>query len=620
MVKVLLVGWEETDWVLLAPLIEADQLPAVASLLERGVVADLRSLDNPVPALLWTSMATGRSPVEHGVLDHWALDPVSGELRPAGLVDAEVPSLWRLLSAAGMSCHVVNWFASHPAQPISGVSVSDRFGELSLAGSAADWPVPHGSVCPVERLADLERLRCHPSLFSAADLAPYIRDLESINLDDDRRPIEIASLLATTSSVNAAARYLLANEPWHFLAVRFHGIAAVCHRLLRAHVSDEGDHHHYSGLLSSILRVHDRMLAGLIELAGPDTTVLLVSEQGVVTPSKPWRRQSGLLAMAGPTIRADQLIHGAHLLDVVPTLMRLFGIAAPAAMTGSVLHQVFVDSRPIGSLMPAPSLEMANSTDPLEDQEAVAQVLALGFPLFSSHELRLQEAHRHRRDVNRVLVQIEAGDWAAAAPLLRQLAAESDALPGFSLLEAYAHLCCGDLQEASRSTADARQRLGSSVLVLVLEALIAMGRQQLIEALHRLEEAEQLGETDPFAQGRLGLAWLELGRLDRAEQHIRASLAQQPADAILRLSLAAVLIDRQCPAEGLLEAQRVVSQLHHNPVCHAVLGQAQLACGQPQAARASLNRALDLHPSRVQRARIVQFIASIKDTKHGREA
>jgi tetratricopeptide (TPR) repeat protein len=612
--KVLLVAWESCDWDLLTPLIEADQLPTVSGLLARGVLADLHSLDSAEPALLWTSLATGLRPERHGVLDRLARDPTSGELRPAGLVDSSEPSVWALLSSVGVSCHAVNWFGSHPVEPLSGVAVSDRF-RLITGPLQSSWPPAKGSVLPEDRLEDLACRRCHPSVLKAEDLAPYIRDLAAINLDQDRRPLEIATVLAETASVQAAARWLLENEPWRFLAVRFHAVASIYRRFQCIGSSSTYDQHHYGRVLTSVLRLHDRMLADLLELAGKDVTVLLVSEQGVVTVD-PWRRQSGLLAMAGPGVRSDQLLERAHLLDVVPTVLQLFGFAAPDVNEGSVLLQALEESIAAAPLLP---LSMPPQSQPaavvgrqlLQQQEAVAQVLAQGLPLFSPAEQTLQQSHQRRKEFNRVLLLIEAGDWQSATRILEQLADDAEAPPGLLLLHAYGLLHCGDLPGASRATAVARRKGGISVLVLVLEALIAMGRQQLVVALHRLEEAELLKESDSFAQGRLGLAWLQLGRLDRAEHHLRQSLERQPGDAPLRVMLAAVLVDRQRPREGLEEVGRALLHLDHSADAHAVAAQALLGCGWKDAASEAYRRALARASSPPQRDRITAALLAL---------
>ena len=74
-------------------------------------------------------------------------------------------------------------------------------------------------------------------------------------------------------------------------------------------------------------------------LAGPDTTVIVVSDHGfhsdhlrpTFTPRVPagvtvWHRKQGVFAASGPGLLADELVHGASLLDVTPTILALFGL------------------------------------------------------------------------------------------------------------------------------------------------------------------------------------------------------------------------------------------------------------------------------------------------------
>ncbi len=57
--KVLLIGWDAADWKVIDPLIEQGKMPALKSLIERGVYGKLQTLDPPLSPMLWTSIATG---------------------------------------------------------------------------------------------------------------------------------------------------------------------------------------------------------------------------------------------------------------------------------------------------------------------------------------------------------------------------------------------------------------------------------------------------------------------------------------------------------------------------------------------------------------------------------
>ena len=247
--RLLLVAFESVDWDLVTPLIARGQLPNLAALIENGVIADLASLQPAVPALLWTSLATGVRADRHGVLDHLQIDPLSGELLPLTPAQRKVKTLWQLLADAGLICHAINWTNSHPAEPLSGIAVSDRFASISLSSPQQSWPLEPGSVSPQAMADSLALVRCHPAAFDPEDIAPYIHDLAGIDLRLDRRPIEIAEILAQTASVNGAARWILEHQPWNFLAVRFHGIGALIRRFMacqspRLDGVNEADGHH----------------------------------------------------------------------------------------------------------------------------------------------------------------------------------------------------------------------------------------------------------------------------------------------------------------------------------------------------------------------------------------
>src|SRR5918994_1800683 len=51
--------------------------------------------------------------------------------------------------------------------------------------------------------------------------------------------------------------------------------------------------------------------------------------------------QDGLLIVSGPGIAPRGPISGMQLMDVTPTILRLFGIEVPADMQGRVVEEVF---------------------------------------------------------------------------------------------------------------------------------------------------------------------------------------------------------------------------------------------------------------------------------------
>src|SRR5579871_6022566 len=93
----------------------------------------------------------------------------------------------------------------------------------------------------------------------------------------------LARIQAECFSVHAAATWVLEQEAWDFLAVYYPSIDHFSHAFMNYHppkpewvAPHEFDL--YQDVIASAYRFHDLMLARLLYLAGPDTTVLLVSD------------------------------------------------------------------------------------------------------------------------------------------------------------------------------------------------------------------------------------------------------------------------------------------------------------------------------------------------------
>src|ERR1700686_4795819 len=99
------------------------------------------------------------------------------------------------------------------------------------------------------------------------------------------------------------------------------------------------------------------MLGTLLERAGIDTTVILMSDHGfhpdhlrpASIPNIPAgpaieHRDFGILAIRGPGIKKDELLHGSSVLDVAPTILAIYGLPVGEDMDGKVLSQAFVNT------------------------------------------------------------------------------------------------------------------------------------------------------------------------------------------------------------------------------------------------------------------------------------
>src|SRR5439155_7736677 len=125
--RVMLIGIDGADPAIIARLIARGRLPTLARLMREGAYGPLRSREPLLSPVVWTTIATGRRPQDHGVLDFVEVAG-DGRLVPITSSGRRVPALWNITSQFGHSSGFVGWYASYPVEPIRGFELSDRIG------------------------------------------------------------------------------------------------------------------------------------------------------------------------------------------------------------------------------------------------------------------------------------------------------------------------------------------------------------------------------------------------------------------------------------------------------------------------------------------------------------
>ena len=98
----------------------------MAGLVERGTMGRLVAPGPVLAPLVWTTVATGHRADKHGVLVAEEFDPGTGRVAPVSRSARRTEALWTITARAGLRTHAVNRCASHPAEPLTGICVSDR--------------------------------------------------------------------------------------------------------------------------------------------------------------------------------------------------------------------------------------------------------------------------------------------------------------------------------------------------------------------------------------------------------------------------------------------------------------------------------------------------------------
>ena len=124
--RVIFIGLDGADWSLLDRYTADGTMPALARLVREGASGTASTLHPPLSPLVWTSMLTGVSPLEHRILDFLRVNPVSHQREPITSDERQVPAIWNMASAAGKKVGSLGFWATYPAEPVNGLMVSDR--------------------------------------------------------------------------------------------------------------------------------------------------------------------------------------------------------------------------------------------------------------------------------------------------------------------------------------------------------------------------------------------------------------------------------------------------------------------------------------------------------------
>lgn len=122
--RVILLGLDGATFDLLLPPAERGILPNFKRMLELGAHGILRSTLPPYTAPAWTSLASGKNPGKHGVVDFWQRSLPGGPKIPVSYKSIRTALLWDYLNARGRTVGLVDVPLTYPPPSVDGFVVS----------------------------------------------------------------------------------------------------------------------------------------------------------------------------------------------------------------------------------------------------------------------------------------------------------------------------------------------------------------------------------------------------------------------------------------------------------------------------------------------------------------
>jgi tetratricopeptide (TPR) repeat protein len=663
--KVLLVGWDAADWKVITPLMDSGLMPNLEKLVSEGVMGNLATLYPILSPMLWTSVATGKRAHKHGIHGFAEPDPHTGAVRPITNLGRKTKAVWNILNQQGLRSHVVGWWPSQPAEPINGAMVSNLF-QQAPGQLGRPWPMRPGTVHPPRLAEVLAECRIHPGELDGDQLLPFVPRAAEIDQEKDPRLGNIAKVLAENAGIHAAATALMQMEPWDFMAVYYDGIDHFSHGFMKYHPPrldwiDEDDFELYKAVVNTAYRYHDLMLGTLMHLAGEDAAVIVCSDHGFhpdhlrpkELPNEPAgpaaeHRHFGMFAMKGPGIKRDELVFGATLLDITPTILSLYGLPMGRDMDGKPLLSAFEaapEPAAIDSWDAVPGdagthLDADKRVDAGDAQEAIRQLVELGYmdPPNADQEMAVAQTVRELR-YNLARDCIDCGKQREALPILEQLweAFPDESRFGVSLLQSL--LALGRTQEAEAAlerlvrekqryaaeaaaeltalgeawkarkpeelTSEEQQRLNKlrkragvnfhAFAWLRGQLLDAQGKPE--QALLVLAEAETVQTHNlPSLYQKQGEILLKLRRWREAEERFQKMLAIDPVNPQPHAGLCRCHLSRREWQQALDIATTSLGLLYHQPRLHYYCGFALANLSRDREAAGAYQTALEQAP------------------------
>ena len=637
--KVLLIGWDAADWKVIHPLLDAGKMPNLAGLINEGVMGNIATLNPQLSPMLWTSIATGKHAFKHGILGFTEPDPNTGGIRPITNLSRKTKAIWNILSQVGLKSNIIGWWPSHPAEPINGVMVSNLYQKIPRPINAF-WPLKPSAVHPKRLIRNLAQLRCNPMQLDTGHIEPFVPRMAEVDQHSDRRLETLSNIIAETCSIENAALAVMGHEPWHFTAVYFDGIDHFSHIFMCYHppkqdrISRE-DFEIYRHVIEGAYILHDISLGKLIRSAGQDTTVILVSDHGFHSdhlrpksiPNEPAgpaleHRPYGIFVIKGPCIKKDELIYGASLLDICPTILSLFGLPQGMDMDGKILLNAFLAPPPVAAIQSWDAVDGNSGEHPTDIEldssdsyEVVQQLVALGY-IERPDEDQEEAAGQAQREqeFNLARSYMNANRYLEAIPILEKLVEDwpDQYRFGIHLADSYLSVSrTGDARQALDGILAKKEENALKAQKAIhefeelhketnLEYLHPEEEQQLIEwrreaslnpplvnylmgsllhaegnyedALERLERAEDTDTQNPRLYLKLGQVHLDRKKAADAERCFNRALTLDPDNSTAHLGLCKCHLHRQQNSTAAEKALDAIGLRYHNHHAHFLLG------------------------------------------------
>lgn len=374
-VKVVILGFDGANWPTIDPLIAAGKLPFLKQLKEDCAWADFETFKPAKSNIVWTSIASGKTMLKHGIVDFAYLKQNGIEV-PFDKSNRREPMIWQILDENDKRSIVLNWWCSHPPDKINGIMASDNLRRLvtSLPGQIPSFK---DSVYPAryfEKFKEIGRANNnYQEVIQRIGLPDYDSQFHQKypNTDITTLPVikSYRQFARHDAYIDAISRYLVKKEDWDFFATYLRFPDVIQHFItlfldidfkeklkqqlitdtLTREMNDEAILK-ISGLLEPAYRYMENVIKDYLEMEKDQPTYFFImSDHGFTLFPGGYNHYglpenvpapAGILMIKGPGIKPGR-IPKATVFDIAPSILYNFDLPLDKNMDGRPLEEIF---------------------------------------------------------------------------------------------------------------------------------------------------------------------------------------------------------------------------------------------------------------------------------------
>lgn len=391
--KVLMFAVDGADWQFLGPGVRNGQLPNLARLIETGSSGALGTQSPAVSAIVWNTIATGKSAEKHGI-EGWVVFRMKGtgarflnfpqlhfltllnghkrrlvNMTPLTSNYRRCRAIWNILVASNDKVINIGWWVTWPAEKVKGVMVTTYawpFVDTAMISLNLPATYPPGSTYPDSLMERLKPFVTKTSDLKGREFMGISPEVQAI-LEPQSNVYDLWYHAKDISFVKMFNRLLTDHPDYTFASVYIEGIDITQHVFLRyarpewfnAQQQPTDEEKRVLGpVIPNYYKWVDARIGELLSHADDKTVIAVISDHGTEAA---WRDMHysgdhihappGIIILAGGPIKKGATIIGARVEDIAPTLLYLLGYPVGDDMDGKVVTSAikpdFLYSHPI---------------------------------------------------------------------------------------------------------------------------------------------------------------------------------------------------------------------------------------------------------------------------------